>query len=65
MCLQPTKLASRTREGILPLHFGPVRHHTGIHLWDSQHKKDMDMSEQVQRRATKQITGPEHLSYEG
>lgn len=65
MSLQPTKLASRAREGILPLHFAPVRHHIGIQLWDPQQKKDTDMSEQVQRRANKQITGLEYLSYEG
>ena len=29
-----------------------------------QHKKDMDLSEQVQRRATEMISGMEHLSYE-
>ncbi|KAK4814801.1 LOW QUALITY PROTEIN: hypothetical protein QYF61_027246 [Mycteria americana] len=33
-------------------------------LWGSQHKKDMDLLEEVQRRATKKIRGLEHLSYE-
>ncbi|KAK4812759.1 hypothetical protein QYF61_020379 [Mycteria americana] len=32
-------------------------------LWGSQHKKDMDLLERVQRRATKIIRGLEHLSY--
>jgi len=33
-------------------------------LWGPQHKKDMDMLKQVQRRATKMIRGLEHFSYE-
>jgi len=35
-----------------------------IQLWSPQHRKDMDLLEQVQRRATKMIRGLEHLSYE-
>ncbi|KAK4810170.1 hypothetical protein QYF61_010482 [Mycteria americana] len=35
-----------------------------IQLWGPQHKKDMDLLEQVQRRAMKMIRGLEHLSYE-
>jgi len=35
-----------------------------IQSWSPHHKKDMELLEQVQRRATKKIRGPEHLSYE-
>jgi len=34
-----------------------------IQLWSPQHRKDMDLLERVQRRATKVIRGLEHLSY--
>jgi len=35
-----------------------------IQLWRHQHKKDMELLEQVQRRAMKMIQGLEYLSYE-
>ncbi|KAK4824308.1 hypothetical protein QYF61_013053 [Mycteria americana] len=35
-----------------------------IEFWGPQHKKDVDLLEQVQRRATKMIRGMEHLSYD-
>ncbi|GAB0209597.1 hypothetical protein GRJ2_003425400 [Grus japonensis] len=35
-----------------------------IQLWGPPHKKEMDLLERVQRRATKMIKGLEHLSYE-
>jgi len=35
-----------------------------VQLWSPQHKEDMDLLEQVRRRATKTIRGLEHLSCE-
>jgi len=35
-----------------------------IQLWSPQRKKDMDVLERVQRRATEMIRGLEYLSYE-
>ena len=35
-----------------------------IQVWGPQYKKDVELLERVQRRATKMIKGLEHLSYE-
>ena len=35
-----------------------------VQAWGAQHKKDVELMEQVQRRATKVIKGLEHLPYE-
>ena len=51
---------------ILPLYSVLVRPHLeySIQMWSPQYRRDMDLLERVQRRATKMIQEMEHLSNE-
>ena len=57
--------ASKVRDVILPLCSVLLRPHLEycVHMWSPQYRKDIELWEHIQRRATEMSQGMEHLPY--
>ena len=63
-CIQSSTV-NRSREAILPLYsvlLGPHLEYR-VQIWNPQYKGDIDLLEQIQRRATKITPGMENFPY--